>query len=88
MEAHNGGGARDAIFAQLHDAGRTEQVTARLTDAIILGGYTPDTTVALKDLFRAGWDGITLGFAYSINQELVEAMPVEIQCAISPGLGC
>ncbi|MDJ0350917.1 GntR family transcriptional regulator [Cryobacterium sp. PH29-G1] len=42
MEAHNGGGARDAIFAQLHDAGRTEQVTARLTDAIILGVLAPD----------------------------------------------
>lgn len=46
-------------------------------DAIVLGGYTPDTTVVLKDLFRADWDGITLGFAYSINQALLDAMPKE-----------
>ncbi|MDJ0376781.1 GntR family transcriptional regulator [Cryobacterium sp. PH31-L1] len=42
MEAHNRPGAREAIFAQLIDAGRTEQVTARLTDAIILGVLAPD----------------------------------------------
>lgn len=41
MEAHNRPGAREAIFAQLVDAGRTEQVTTRLTDAIILGVLAP-----------------------------------------------
>ncbi|MFF9562631.1 FadR/GntR family transcriptional regulator [Leifsonia sp. NPDC014704] len=30
-------GARDAVFAQLDDAGRAEQVARRLTDAILLG---------------------------------------------------
>ncbi|NYD73375.1 GntR family transcriptional regulator [Leifsonia soli] len=30
-------GARDAVFAQLDDAGRAEQVARRLTDAIVLG---------------------------------------------------
>ena len=44
-------------------------------DAIVLGGYTPDTTVVLKDLFRAGWEGITIAFGYSVNQSLVDAMP-------------
>jgi DNA-binding FadR family transcriptional regulator len=42
MEAHIRPGAREAIFAQLVDGGRTEQVTARLTDAIILGVLAPD----------------------------------------------
>ena len=42
MEASNRPGAREAIFAQLVDAGRTEQVTTRLTDAIILGVLAPD----------------------------------------------
>jgi len=37
MEAHNRPGAREAVFAQLNDAGRAEQVAQRLTDGIILG---------------------------------------------------
>lgn len=46
-------------------------------DIIILGGYTPDTTVLLRDLFRAGYEGKLLGFAYSVNQTLIESMPGE-----------
>ncbi|MFF1634342.1 FadR/GntR family transcriptional regulator [Leifsonia sp. NPDC058248] len=34
-------GARDAVFAQLSDTGRSEQVAQRLTDAIVLGVLTP-----------------------------------------------
>ncbi|MCI0155553.1 GntR family transcriptional regulator [Leifsonia shinshuensis] len=34
-------GARDAVFAQLSDAGRAEQVARRLTDAIVLGVLSP-----------------------------------------------
>lgn len=44
-------------------------------DAIILGGYTPDTTVVLKDLFRAGFKGAKIGFAYAINQKLIDSVP-------------
>ncbi|WP_308466031.1 FadR/GntR family transcriptional regulator [Rathayibacter soli] len=36
-----GSAAREAIFAQLADAGRSEQVAQRLTDAIILGVLAP-----------------------------------------------
>lgn len=39
--AQVGPGARDAIFAQLAEAGRSEQVAQRLTDAIILGVLAP-----------------------------------------------
>jgi branched-chain amino acid transport system substrate-binding protein len=46
-------------------------------DIIILGGYTPDTTVLLRDIFRAGYEGKLLGFAYSVNQTLIESMPGE-----------
>lgn len=41
MEAQLRPGAREAIFAQLVEAGRAEQVAQRLTDAIILGVLTP-----------------------------------------------
>jgi DNA-binding FadR family transcriptional regulator len=41
MAADRRPGAREAVFAQLNDAGRAEQVAQRLTDAIILGVLTP-----------------------------------------------
>jgi DNA-binding FadR family transcriptional regulator len=37
MESRVGPGAREAVFAQLADAGRAEQVAQRLTDGIVLG---------------------------------------------------
>ncbi len=47
-------------------------------DALILGGYTPDTTVLLKDLFRAGFKGKKIAFAYSVNQKLVDNVPANV----------
>jgi len=47
-------------------------------DALILGGYTPDTTVLLKDLFRSGFAGQKIAFGYSVNQKLVESVPAEV----------
>lgn len=47
-------------------------------DMILMGGYTPDTTVLLKDMYRSGYKGKLYGFAYSVNQKLVEAGPPEI----------
>ena len=41
MAADRRPGAREAVFAQLNDAGRAEQVAQRLTDAIILGVLAP-----------------------------------------------
>jgi branched-chain amino acid transport system substrate-binding protein len=41
-------------------------------DAILCAGYTPDTVVMLKDLYRAGFKGKIIGQAYAINQKLVE----------------
>jgi branched-chain amino acid transport system substrate-binding protein len=47
-------------------------------DVIILGGYQPDTTVLLRDIFRAGFSGKKLGFGYSVNQKLVEGLPADV----------
>jgi branched-chain amino acid transport system substrate-binding protein len=44
-------------------------------EVVILGGYTPDTIVLLKDLFRAGYKGEKVGFAYAINQKLIDSVP-------------
>ncbi len=61
-------------------------------DAILAGGYTPDTTVLLRDLARASFDGKVLGFGYAINQKLVDALPAEVVDGVyalspSPSLG-
>lgn len=46
-------------------------------DALVLGGYTPDTTVLVKDLYRAGYKGLVVAFGYSVNQKLVDGVPAE-----------
>ena len=48
------------------------------TAALIFGGYTPDTTVLLKDVFKADYKGKKIAFAYSVNQKLVEGLPAEV----------
>jgi branched-chain amino acid transport system substrate-binding protein len=47
-------------------------------DVIVLGGYVPDTSVVLKDLFRAGYSGKRIGFSFGVNQVLLQAVPAEV----------
>jgi len=47
-------------------------------DVIVLGGYTPDTTVLLRDIFRAGFRGKLLAYAYSVNQQMISTLPHEV----------
>ena len=53
---------------------RTEVDQALRTDPdmIFAAGYTPDTIVLLKDIYRAGYKGKVIGFGYSINQKLLD----------------
>ncbi|SJZ39883.1 branched-chain amino acid transport system substrate-binding protein [Enhydrobacter aerosaccus] len=53
---------------------RTEvdQVLRSNPDMIFAAGYTPDTIILLKDLYRAGFKGKIIGFGYAINQKLVD----------------
>jgi branched-chain amino acid transport system substrate-binding protein len=46
-------------------------------DAIIFGGYAPDTSILLKDVYRAGYAGLKIAFGYSVNQKLIEGLPAE-----------
>jgi branched-chain amino acid transport system substrate-binding protein len=49
-----------------------DQALRASPDLILAGGYTPDSVVLLKDLYRAGFKGKVVGFAYSINQKLLD----------------
>ena len=74
-----GGQIESLIYDDKKPSLRTEVDTALRAnpDVVVLGGYTPDTSVLLKDLFRANFKGKLLGFGYSVNQKLIEALPGE-----------
>ncbi|CAH1651230.1 ABC transporter substrate-binding protein [Chelatococcus asaccharovorans] len=59
---------------------RTEvdQVLRSKPDAIVMGGYTTDTAVLVRDLYRANYKGKLLGFGYAVNKQLVEALPPDV----------
>jgi len=74
-----GGETASLIYDDKKPAYRSEvdEMLRFKPDALILGGYTPDTTVWLKDVFRAGFTGTKIAFGYSVNQKLVDAVPAE-----------
>lgn len=69
-----GGSHGGLIYDDKKTTYRTEVDQALRTgpDAILCAGYTPDTLVLLKDLYRAGFKGKIIGQAYAINQKLIE----------------
>lgn len=75
-----GGAGAGLIYEDKKSSYRSEVDQALRTkpDVIVLGGYVPDTSVVLKDLYRAGYDGKRIGFSFGINQKLVEAVPTEV----------
>ncbi len=61
-------------------------------DTLYLNSYTPDLTVLLRELYRAGFEGKKFTLAYAANAKLLEALPAEvveglISMAPSPDLG-
>ena len=69
-----GGSHVGLIYDDKKTTYRTEVYQALRTspDAILAAGYTPDTVVLLKDLYRAEYKGKIIGQAYAINQKLIE----------------
>jgi branched-chain amino acid transport system substrate-binding protein len=62
------------IYDDKKNTYRTEvdQALRAQPDMIFAAGYTPDTVVLLKDIYRAGFKGKIIGFGYSINQKLLD----------------
>jgi branched-chain amino acid transport system substrate-binding protein len=75
-----GGETGSLIYDDKKPAYRSEvdEVLRFKPDAIIFGGYTPDTAVMLKDAYRAGYTGLKVAFGYAVNQKLVESVPAEV----------
>lgn len=75
-----GGKVTGIIYEDKKASYRTEVERALKSspDAVLLGGYVPDTSVVLKDLYRAGFDKPRIGLSFGINPKLVEAVPAEV----------
>jgi branched-chain amino acid transport system substrate-binding protein len=54
------------------------RVLATNPELIMLLGYTPDSVVMVKELFRAGYKGAVLGPAFAINAKFVEGAGAEV----------
>jgi branched-chain amino acid transport system substrate-binding protein len=74
LAAKGGAKHESLIYDDKKTTYRTEvdQALRSKPDAILANGYTPDTVVMLKDLYRAGYKGAIIGLAYSINQKLID----------------
>ena len=72
-----GGTAELLIYDDKKPSLRTEvdQALRFRPDIIFMGGYAPDTTVLVKDIFRANFRGKLLTLAYAVNQKVAEANP-------------
>jgi len=47
-------------------------------DLIMLGGYTPDSVVMVKDLYRAAYKGAILGPSFAINAKFIEGVGPDV----------
>ena len=47
-------------------------------DMVFFNGYTPDVTIVLKEIFRAGYAGGKVAPAFAVNAKLLAALPHEV----------
>jgi branched-chain amino acid transport system substrate-binding protein len=75
-----GGKTSSLIYDDKKTTLRTEvdQVLRSKPDAIVMGGYTNDTAVLVRDLYRASFSGQLYGFAYAVNKQLVDALQGDV----------
>jgi branched-chain amino acid transport system substrate-binding protein len=54
------------------------RVLATNPDLIMVEGYTPDSSVLAKDLYKAGYKGAILGPSFAINAKFIESATPEV----------
>ena len=55
-----------------------DQALKARPDMIYLNGYTPDVTVVMKELYKAGYTGGKVAQAYAVNAKLLGSLPPEV----------
>jgi branched-chain amino acid transport system substrate-binding protein len=74
-----GGSVTALVYEDKKASYRTEvdKALAGKPDMLVLGGYVADTSVLVKDLYRAGYQGKMLSYAYTVNKQLIDSVPKE-----------
>jgi branched-chain amino acid transport system substrate-binding protein len=77
-------GGGEVVGAVIYDKDKTtfrseiDQALKAKPDMIYLNGYTPDCTVLMKELYKAGYTGAKVAQGYAVNQKLLDSMPAEV----------
>jgi branched-chain amino acid transport system substrate-binding protein len=81
MALEKGGGTAELLIYDDKKPSLRSEVDQALRfnpDIIFMGGYAPDTTVLMKDIFRAGFKGRLLTLAYAVNAKVVGENPADV----------
>lgn len=76
-----GGAAMESL---IYEADKTtyrsevDEILRNDPDFLMLGGYAADSTILLRDLFQAGYEGKIIGPAYAVNQGVIESLPANV----------
>jgi branched-chain amino acid transport system substrate-binding protein len=72
-----GGSVSTVVYEDKKASYRTEvdKALAGKPDMLMLGGYVADTSVLVKDIYRAGYEGKMMSYAYTINKQLIDSVP-------------
>jgi ABC-type branched-subunit amino acid transport system substrate-binding protein len=74
----------ELVAAVVYDKDKTtfrseiDQILKAKPDMVYLNGYTPDVTIVMKDLYKAGYASMKIAQAYAVNQKLLNALPAEV----------
>jgi branched-chain amino acid transport system substrate-binding protein len=77
-------GGSEQAGAVIYDKDKTtfrseiDQALKAKPDMIYMNGYTPDVTIVMKELFKAGYTGGKVAQAYAVNQKLLNSLPAEV----------
>ncbi len=91
-------GGSEMVGGVIYDKDKTtfrseiDQALRAKPDMIYMNGYTPDVTVVMKELFKAGYTGGRVAQGYAVNAKLLAALPHEVTdgtytVAPSPSVG-
>jgi ABC-type branched-subunit amino acid transport system substrate-binding protein len=77
-------GGAETVGSVIYDKDKTtfrsevDQALRAKPDMIYLNGYTPDCTILMKELFKAGYTGAKVAQGYAVNTKLLGALPAEV----------
>ena len=77
-------GSAETVGSVIYDKDKTtfrsevDQAVRAKPDMIYLNGYTPDCTILMKELFKAGYTGAKIAQGYAVNAKLLGSLPHEV----------